>query len=67
MARGLAVLIAVGSASNGWAHPGHGTVDASTPMHYFLTLEHALPMVAVAAVSAVAFYWIRRTRRQSFR
>jgi hypothetical protein len=67
MARGLALLIAVGSASNVWAHPGHGTVDASTPMHYFLTPEHALPFLAVAAVSAVAFFWIRRARRQSFR
>ncbi len=46
------------------AHPGHGSVESSSPLHYFLTPEHSIPLafavVALLGLVVTARRWMHR-------
>ncbi|WP_437231134.1 hypothetical protein SH661x_002389 [Planctomicrobium sp. SH661] len=42
------------------AHPGHGTVPASSPMHYVVEPIHAFWIVVIAAALGGAVLYFRR-------
>lgn len=49
------------------AHPGHGTANPNSPEHYLLSVEHAVPIIAVGLIAtmiAVGFA-IARTRSRA--
>ncbi len=46
-----------------FAHPGHGTSDATSWVHYVVEPAHALWLVPVAA--GLFFLWTRRNRGRS--
>jgi len=45
------------------AHPGHGSVDASLPLHYLVAPEHAMPWMVgltIAVLAVAAYRWTRK-------
>jgi hypothetical protein len=59
-----AALLAIAVALPAAAHPGHGA-DASSPLHYLLEPEHALPLLGGAWVIAMVVWRLRLTRRNN--
>jgi hypothetical protein len=39
-----------------FAHPGHGSSDGNSLLHYFSTPEHAIPAIAIALLVAVVLF-----------
>jgi hypothetical protein len=45
------------------AHPGHGSIDASLPLHYLATPEHAAPWMVgltIAVLALAAYRWAKK-------
>ena len=64
--RAALVAIAVAMAVPGLAaaHPEHGA-DPSSPLHYLLEPEHAVPLLGGAWVIAMIIWRLRLTRQSS--
>ncbi len=43
------------------AHEGHGIFDAHSLMHYFVTLEHGLPIAGAVMLTAIILH--RKSKR----
>jgi hypothetical protein len=50
-------LIAI-LATPAWAHPGHSGTDASQPIHYVASWEHASVLVCMLVATWVASRWL---------
>ncbi|MCB0521026.1 MAG: hypothetical protein H6577_20040 [Lewinellaceae bacterium] len=57
----LLTLLVISLPAASFAHGGHGLFDPNTLMHYVGTPEHALPILAIAAV--VGWLLFRRKQR----
>ncbi len=56
-------LILLGLVTPAEAHPGHGSIDSSHPLHYLADPAHATPWMIVftaAIMALVAFRWLRK-------
>lgn len=45
-----------------WAHPGHGTTDGYTIIHYFTEPQHAV--ITLGVLGLAAFIMVRELRRR---
>ena len=45
------------------AHPGHGPDGGHSPLHHLVSVEHALVLVVLAAIGAIAAWRLRRAHR----
>lgn len=61
IASGLAIL---GTVTPAQAHPGHGSIDASLPLHYLADPAHATPWILVFAAAVMALAAIRWMRKR---
>ena len=47
------------------AHPGHGSHEANSILHYFATPTHALPLVLLVGVGI--FFFVRKLQKDNLK
>ena len=62
------LILVAGVVGSTYAHPGHGETSGHSFLHYLTEPFHALPLLAVIAItlSVIVYFVLARKRKQVF-